>query len=626
MNRGVRIDNPVILGAFHSSLRFQFLMVVVLVVLLSLGWNVARSVQFRRGLALASGADGIAADASMVDARVDPEPRARLVLRLLFGALWTIDGLLQLQPAMPLGLPSGVLTPAAGGAPGWVQHVVGFGVRIWSNHPITAATSAVWIQIGIGIALLVAPRGMWSRGAGLATAGWGLVVWVFGEAIGGIFTPGASWLFGLPGAAIFYVAAGLLLALPEARWKTPALGRWTLRAVGGLFVGMGVLQAWPGRGTWTGQATPRSAPGPLTSMVGQMAQVSQPSVLSSLLRSFASFDAAHGWGVNLFVVIFLVVVGACLLTGNRRVAALAVGVGIVVCLADWVLVQDFGFLGGVGTDPNSMIPTVFLLVVGYLALVATSTSTAPMSRRATSANKVTPVRSARPVRSPAYLLQVAAVLCASAIVLLGAAPMAFAAANPNADVILTEALNGTPNQAADFPAWGFSKARAPVAGLSDQHGRSISLAQFRGRVVVLTFLDPVCTTDCPLIAQQLSNADHELGAAASRVVLVAIDANPTYLTRSALDAFDRQERLTSLSNWEYVTGPRGELNALWTDYGVNVAASVGGAMSAHSDVIYVLDTSGQVRSVIQAEPGGTAATWSSLSSIVVDEVQRVLAL
>jgi hypothetical protein len=33
-----------------------------------------------------------------------------------------------------------------------------------------------------------------------------------------------------------------------------------------------------------------------------------------------------------------------------------------------VLVQDLGFLGGTGTDPNSMIPFILLAAGGYLAL------------------------------------------------------------------------------------------------------------------------------------------------------------------------------------------------------------------------------------------------------------------
>ena len=41
---------------------------------------------------------------------------------------------------------------------------------------------------------------------------------------------------------------------------------------------------------------------------------------------------------------------------------------VVLCLADWVLVEDLGIFGGLGTDPNSMIPQILLGVAGYLAL------------------------------------------------------------------------------------------------------------------------------------------------------------------------------------------------------------------------------------------------------------------
>ncbi|HEV3212335.1 MAG TPA: SCO family protein [Acidimicrobiales bacterium] len=609
MNRGIRLNDPLVLAAFHSSLLTQLLVIFAVVVVLSLAWNLARSVQFRRAAAsgdLLEATDGEAAP---------PEPRARLVLRLLFGALWTFDGLLQLQPAMPLGLPSGVLSPAAGGAPGWVQHVVNFGVTIWSNHPIIAATSAVWIQIGVGIGLLVAPRGWWSRSAGLATVGWGLVVWVFGEAVGGLFTPGASWLFGLPGAALYYVVAGLLIALPEAAWRSGAIGRWMLRGLGALFVAMAVLQAWPGRGTWNGAATAHTAENPLAAMASAMSGAPQPSPLAAAIRSFAAFDAQHGFGVNLVIVLLLLGVGTCLLTGHRRIAGVGVVVGIVVCLADWVLVQDYGFFGGVGTDPNSMVPTAFLLGTGYLAMVPATAVTPSVA--ADAARDGARARSGWRGWTPAYLLQVAGAVLAGAIVVIGAAPMALAAANPRADPILTEAVNGSPNHV-DFPAWSFS--------LTDQHGRHVALDELRGRVVVLTFLDPLCSSDCPLIAQQLRNADAQLGDAASCVTLVAIDANPTYLARSALVAFDRQEQLTTLRNWEFVTGPLDQLNALWIDYGVSVAKGVDGVMALHSDLIYVIDRAGAVRSVIQSDPGNTTATASSLSTLVAAEVQRVLAL
>ena len=70
--------------------------------------------------------------------------------------------------------------------------------------------------------------------------------------------------------------------------------------------------------------------------------------------------------MNLFVVIALAAIGAALLAGRPRLRPPAVlAAGVLSCLADvWVLVQDFGFLGGLGTDPNSMVPTILLLAAG----------------------------------------------------------------------------------------------------------------------------------------------------------------------------------------------------------------------------------------------------------------------
>ena len=144
------------------------------------------------------------------------------------------------------------------------------------------------------------------------------MVWVFGESFGGIFAPGLTWLFGAPGAVLFYAVAGALIALPERAWRTPRTGRLILAGTGTFFIGMAVLQAWPGRGFW--QGTAGGQPGTLTGMVQSMAQTSQPHLLSALVSSFASFTAAHGFAVNLFTVIALAVLGAAFLTGRPRLA------------------------------------------------------------------------------------------------------------------------------------------------------------------------------------------------------------------------------------------------------------------------------------------------------------------
>ena len=127
--------------------------------------------------------------------------------------------------------------------------------------------------------MLAVRRGRWSQAAALAGVAWGLAVWVFGEAFGNVFAPAQSFLTGAPGAALLYVVAGALIALPARTWASARLGRWLLAGSGLFLVGMAVLQAWPGRGFWSGG-------GPLADMIGEMSGTPQPRPLASLVDSF----------------------------------------------------------------------------------------------------------------------------------------------------------------------------------------------------------------------------------------------------------------------------------------------------------------------------------------------------
>ncbi|MDA8291107.1 MAG: SCO family protein [Actinomycetota bacterium] len=607
MGTSIGTDNPTIVSAFHAALVHQGVVVVVILALLAVAWNVLRSSALRRAALLEP--------AAAAAPRIVPEPPGRRLARVSFALLWIFDGVLQGQDAMPLGLTSKVVQPAASGSPAWVQHLVGSGVTIWSFHPVEAAASAVWIQLGIGLWLLVAPRGAWSRVAGVASVGWGALVWVLGEAFGGVLAPGATWMLGVPGAALFYVLAGALVALPERSFATPRLGRVVLGVMGAYFLGMSLLQAWPGRGFWHGRGA-HGVLGPIAAMTRSMSHTPQPRLLSSLVASFASFDAAHGWGVNLFVVAALALVGAGLLSGRPRAARYASTAGVVLCLADWVLVQDLGFLGGVGTDPNSMVPTALLLLSGYVAatrLPARSEDPGVVVALPSSALSLRE----RLRASPTYAFRSLAALGAVAIALLGAAPMAAASVNHVADPILSQAVDGAPSPL-DY--------RAPSFTLTDQSGRSVSLAGLRGKVVALTFLDPVCTSDCPVIAQELRQTDAMLGSAARRVELVAVVANPIYRSLAATRAFDRAEGLSHVANWMFLTGSLRSLRQVWNEYAVQLVVAPGGAMVAHSEIAYVIGPSGRAADALSTVPGsGSASTRSSFSGVLATLVRRVLA-
>jgi cytochrome oxidase Cu insertion factor (SCO1/SenC/PrrC family) len=636
--------NASIIAEFHHALATQGALVLLLGVVLFVAWNQLRSMQYRRAVARGTSTSHVTAPGA-------PEPAARRFLRVAFGVLWIVDGLLQLQAGMPTGLVDGVIKPAAATSPGWVQHLVDSGVTVWANHPAAAAASTVWIQLGIGLLLLVGPRGWWSRGAGLATVGWGLVVWSVGNAFGGIFAPGLTILFGAPGAVLFYVVAGALVALPDRAWEGPQLGRLVLRAAGVLLLGAAVLQAWPGRGFW--QGTVHEAPGTLAAMVGQMAQASQPGPLHSLVSSFASFDRAHGWGVNLVAVVALAGLGTALLVGartGRRVLRPTMVVFAVLCVADWILIEDFGFWGGVGTDPNSMLPLLFVVFGGYLAVTVPAEGAAAVGSEVVGTVGTVPLEAPVPVGSgvaassdpgdgdgsgptgvvggPApgrrswwegldagHAGRLAAAIGALGILLVGVVPMTAAAANRTADPQIAEAVDGAPDVAS---------GPAPPFTLTDVQGRPVSLADLRGSTVVLTFLDPVCTTDCPIIAQELKATNGLLGADAAHVRFVAVVANPVYRSASYMAAFDRQEGLDTQANWTYLTGSLADLQSVWNTYGVSVVTAPAGGMVVHADIVYVIDAHGTLRRIINADTGsGTSSVRSSFSGLLASQVTQV---
>jgi len=616
MSSGLDVNNPAVVAAFRSALLHQGIAALLIFAVLSVAWVAIRDWAPRPASGPDAGPGAGPAGAA--------EPGWRRVLRVGFGLLWLLDGILQAQPGMAVGLPSQVIEPTATSSPGWVQHLVNWAGTAWSYHPVQAGAAAVWIQVGIGLWLLFAARGPLSRLAGIASIGWGLIVWVFGESLGGILAPGLSFLTGAPGAAAFYCVAGALIALPARAWASPCLGRLFPGGLGVLAAGMAVLQAWPGRGFWQGSI--QGQPGSLTSMVQSMAATPQPRPLAAMASGAASFVRAHGFAVNLAAVIALALAGAALTAAavlgggpasrGGRLARAGVAALAVLCLANWILVQDFGFFGGLGTDPNSMIPVVLLAIAAYLALIRVP---APVPAPA----GTVPAQRRQRIRAAALPASLAAtgvrtMLSASAIgvIILGAVPMAAAQASSSASPILAESIDGS-----SAPL----SSPAPPIALADEHGRPVSLASLRGKAVLLTFLDPVCVTQCPIEAQEFKQADALLGADAGQVEMVAVNLNPLYSSTAYTSAFDRAEGLGGMRNWLFLTGRPAQLQPVWRAYGQAAQTLPAGSMLGHSDSAFVIDRSGQLREELNFDPGpGTAATESSFATELAAAARHAL--
>ncbi len=142
---------------------------------------------------------------------------------------------------------------------------------------------------------------------------------------------------------------------------------------------------------------------------------------------------------------------------------------------------------------------------------------------------------------------------------------------------------------------------APNFTLTDQTGQVHSLAAYRGRVVVLAFIDSRCTETCPLTAQALRIMQQDLGRRAPGVQLLAVNANPDATAVSDVqqwtDAHDMAGR------WLFLTGTAQYLGTIWSAYHIGVEVEPDGAI-VHTDAVYVIDRQGRERALLLTGQGG----------------------
>lgn len=136
---------------------------------------------------------------------------------------------------------------------------------------------------------------------------------------------------------------------------------------------------------------------------------------------------------------------------------------------------------------------------------------------------------------------------------------------------------------------------APNFVLRDQNGQLTSLAEFRGQVVVLVFLDPECTQICPLTSQILLGAMRRLGPAAAGVQLLGINVNPAATTVADVAAYSQLHGMSAAApgHWRFLTGPAAQLRRVWREFGVYVATPHGELV--HQAAIVLVGPEGEER-------------------------------
>lgn len=300
--------------------------------------------------------------------RIQPLLSQKRLVQIL-GALWLIDGLLQLQPEMfTMNMVNGTLVPILQAQPAPIAANLTWVVTLLTENLAVFNVIIALVQIAIGISLFIGsrtyPASRLVKGAVIASIFWALIVWYGGEGMSMLLTGQASILTGAPGAVLLYPLLGLVIyprrvAREQETGEEPVgiLSRqqllWGLAA---FWFFAALLQLQP---FWW-------QPGQISQAIGAMSGAGGLDYLfvDPVLNWLSNITGHAEIVLNVVLIVLFAALGAgLLLVKNERLRPLLV-VSIVISFIVWWGAEGFGMIfSGMATDFNSGL----LLIVMALA-------------------------------------------------------------------------------------------------------------------------------------------------------------------------------------------------------------------------------------------------------------------
>lgn len=324
--------------------------------------------------------------------------RTRRFAQVGLGALWLLDGALQLQPyLLGRGFATEVIAPAGQGQPLPVSASISVASHLILTQTVAWDALFAVVQITIGV-LLLSRR---TTRLGLAVSlPWAVGVWWFGEGAGQVLNGQADLLTGAPGAVLLYLLIGICV------WPTDVVDR-ELR-----FPGRRLLDTYlPARppvvaglwaAVWASGALLRLLPGADTA--GALKRTiagsagSAPSWLVGFDHSVGRAVSSAGVGAVAAVAAIYLLIGAAPFVRSSALRVAGFTLAALTALFIWVVGENFGALYSLqSTDPNSG-PLLVLFALVTLVAVRTGSEWAVAARAGDPfpAEAVRP----RPVRTP----------------------------------------------------------------------------------------------------------------------------------------------------------------------------------------------------------------------------------
>lgn len=135
---------------------------------------------------------------------------------------------------------------------------------------------------------------------------------------------------------------------------------------------------------------------------------------------------------------------------------------------------------------------------------------------------------------------------------------------------------------------------APAFTLTAEDERRLSLADLRGKVVVLTFIYTACADTCPLLTAKMATLQGRLGADfGPRVFFVSVTVDPERDTPAVLKGYAVTHGVR-FDGWAFLTGTPAEIRDVGKRYGIFAKKTARGDVD-HTFLTSVIDPRGVLR-------------------------------
>jgi protein SCO1/2 len=137
-------------------------------------------------------------------------------------------------------------------------------------------------------------------------------------------------------------------------------------------------------------------------------------------------------------------------------------------------------------------------------------------------------------------------------------------------------------------------ALAPEFVLTSQDGAPVTLADFRGKVVAVTFILTMCTATCPVLTPMMSFVQDQLGNDfGTKIAFVSITVDPERDTAEVLKRY-AQAFGANFAGWSFLTGSPEAIREVTHRYGVYASKTANGDVE-HTFLTSIVDPRGILR-------------------------------